>query len=57
MNLKYLCTLNINRDVLHPNSRDSFLAAARRWGAQYVEIVSRSAVHEHHFMQKLSVHE
>ena len=57
MNLKYLCMLNINRDVLHPNSRDSFLAAARRWGAQYVEIVSRSAVHEHHFMQKLSVHE
>ena len=57
MQIKYLCTLNVNRDVLHPNSRDSFLAAARRWGAQYVEIVTKSPSHEHHFIQKLSMYE
>lgn len=38
--MNYLVTMNIERDVVHPNSRASFLHAARRWGAQYVEITA-----------------
>lgn len=53
--LRYLCTLSVNQDVVHPNSRESFIAAARRWGAQYVEIVSTSDLHEHHYIQKLTI--
>jgi hypothetical protein len=38
--MNHLVTLNIGSDVIHPNSRASFLAAARRWGAQYIEITT-----------------
>jgi hypothetical protein len=51
----YLCTLNVNHDVMHPNSRESLMAAARRWRAQYVEIVSPSPGEPHHYFQKLMV--
>lgn len=35
---KFLVTLNLFRDVIHPQSRVSFKAAAKRWGAMYLEI-------------------
>ncbi len=41
--MNYLITLNIDTDVIHPNTRASFLHAARRWGCQYYEILQPKA--------------
>lgn len=35
---RYVVTLNIYQDVIHAESRASFLAAAKRWGASFIEI-------------------
>lgn len=37
---RYVVTLNIFGDVIHPQSRRSFQHAAQRWGAQYLEITA-----------------
>jgi hypothetical protein len=37
---KYVATLNTGRNVLHENARASLREAARRWGADYVELLS-----------------
>ena len=37
---RYLVTLNVGREFLGENARRSFRAAARRWDAQYVEILT-----------------
>jgi hypothetical protein len=42
MTQRYLVTLNVGREFLGENARRSFRAAARRWGAQYLEILTPS---------------
>ena len=37
---RYLVTLNVSHEFLGENARRSFRAAARRWGAQYLEILT-----------------
>jgi hypothetical protein len=37
---RYLGTLNVGREFLGENARRSFRAAARRWGAQYLEVLT-----------------
>jgi len=51
---KYLVTLNApaNDNVLTPNGRQSLLSAARRWGADYIEIAS-PPFPDHHYRSKV----
>ena len=51
---KYLVTLNApaNDGVLTPNGRQSLLAAARRWGADYIEICDPPCP-DHHYKSKV----
>jgi hypothetical protein len=46
-----LVVLNVGRKSLHPKSKESFLAAASRWGVEFVEITEPLAP-VHHFWQK-----
>lgn len=49
-----LVTLNIGGSSLHPKSRESFEAAASRWGCEFVELTNRLAPC-HVFWQKAFV--
>jgi len=51
---KALATLNVGGKSLHPKSRASFEAAARRWGCQFVEL-RRPLAPCHIFWQKAFV--
>jgi hypothetical protein len=42
---KIVCTLNVGQDVVLPNARNSIREAARRWGANYLEIVTPGPAH------------
>jgi len=46
-----IVVLNVGRRSLHPKSRASFVAAAERWGVEFVEITDPLAP-VHHFWQK-----
>ena len=52
---KILCTLNVHKDVIDENARASMREAARRWGADYVEILALTGPEEHQqpYCQKL----
>ena len=52
---KALAFLNIGGSSLHPKSRASFEHAAKRWGADLVEIKEQIAPGVHHFWQKTHV--
>ena len=53
---KIVCTLNVFKDVIHDNARASMREAARRWGADYVEILQPLGdVSIHHYYQKLQI--
>lgn len=45
---RIVCTLNVGGDWLMPNARDSLREAARRWGANYMEIVVGTGLHHWH---------
>ena len=53
---KIVCTLNVGQDVVLPNARNSIREAARRWGANYLEIVTPTG-HRHHYEEKLHLDE
>lgn len=54
----YVCTLNVGRNCLYDNARASFREAARRWGCNYLEIVSPAdpSKRRHHYEEKLYLH-
>lgn len=53
---KLVCTLNVGRDVLYQNARNSLREAARRWGADYLEILTTTG-NRHHWEEKLHLDE
>lgn len=53
---RYLAVLNVGRGMLYPASRDSMVAAAARWGAEFCEIRRPLARAAHPYWQKLLVH-
>jgi len=55
----YICTLNVGgRNCLYENARASFREAARRWGCDYLEIVSPAdpSKRRHYFEEKVLLH-
>lgn len=53
---KIVCTLNVGSNVLHDNARSSMREAARRWGADYFEILQPlGEASTHHYYQKLQI--
>ena len=52
-----LVTLNIGGKSMAPKSRDSYIAAAGRWGCEYVEVKDPLVDGIHHFWQKVFVSE
>ena len=53
---KIVCTLNVGRNVIHDNARASMREAARRWGANYLEIlIPTGDVGQHYYYQKLQL--
>ena len=53
---KIVCTLNVGRDCILQNARDSIREAARSWGADYLEILTGDAG-RHHWEEKLHLDE
>jgi hypothetical protein len=53
---KIVCTLNVGTDCVLPNARNSIREAARRWGADYCEILSPTGP-RHHYEEKLHLDE
>ena len=52
--MNILATINTG-DFMCQNVRDSFKAAAARWGCEYVEITEKFAQHDHPFSMKLEL--
>jgi hypothetical protein len=54
MTTNIVCTLNVGRDCIDQNARSSIREAARRWQANYLEIlVATGDTKLHHYYQKL----
>jgi hypothetical protein len=52
--MNFVITLNTGHNVLHDNARASMREAARRWKADYLEIVTPTGdTKQHHYYQKL----
>lgn len=53
---KVVCTLNVGRDTMIGAARRSIREAARRWGADFVEILTQTG-QRHHYEEKLHLDE
>lgn len=57
---KIVVTLNVGRNVIPDNGRASMREAARRWGADFLEILvptGERGTYTHHYYQKLRLHD
>ncbi len=52
---KKLLTMNLG-NFMASKCRDSYRAAADRWGAEYLEVTTPPATGQHHYWQKLLLH-